>query len=498
MNDLSPRVPNRPLLWDDSVLDLQDFLIESGFKYPVHIVGGAVRDAYLHFPVKDLDLVTVAGRGIGLARRIADHFKGDVFIMDAERDVARALIDTPQGRLNVDVSGYRGDSLLIDLQERDFTFNAMAVDLLRDVGKLVDPLEGERDLQAKVLRACSPHAIEADPIRALRAVRQSVQLGTRIEPETLAQIRAHSARLADISPERVRDELYKIFDLAKPSAVLRIADTLNLIDPILPDLNALKVLQVQDGTGWTHALNVIERLVVLFSSISPYRTDETAATFNAGIVVMGLDRFRAELWTHLAERMPNDRSVWGLHMLAALIFQLPQVFDHVTADSAAEYTMDALRLSVQERQRLAAMISGYQHEAFTGDETVEALTAHRYWRTFGSAGIDVIIFMLAQIQAQFGPAMDQDAWIKQVARSRSLLEAYFTQHDTIVAPPPVMDGAALMQQLGLNSGRVIGELLTLIREAQVTGAVTNVQDALSLARAYLDQGYSSDKSNNRA
>jgi len=493
MLDLTPRIPQRPLLWDDIVFDLQDFLLESGFNHAVHIVGGAVRDAYLHHPVKDLDLVTVHGQGIRLARRIADKFGGDVFVLDTPRDIARAFIDTPHGRLTVDVSGYRGDSLADDLALRDFTLNALAVDLLGDTAQLIDPLNGEADLRARLLRRCGESSIPDDPIRALRAVRQSVQLGARIEPQTLADIRQHASRLYLTSPERVRDELYKIFDLPKPQTALRIAEALGVMAVVLPDTATLKTQRVGYTDAWAHALNVIEHLTLMVSAFSPKRTDETAATFSTGMLVMGLDRFRKQIWAHLSQPLANGRSVWGLHMVAALLYPLAD--SPARAESLAQEALDRLRLSVDEQGRLEAVLTHHHHAAFEGGVDVDPLTAHRFWHTLGARGVDVCLFMLARVQAEEGVAIDQDAWITRVARVRGLLDAFFMQHDTLIAPTPLLDGKALMAALNLSAGRVVGELLTLIREAQVTGEAKTVEDALALARAYLENH--SDKSSNR-
>ena len=77
-----------------------------------------MRDALLNRPVYDLDLAAPAGDAIKAARRIADHFKGDIFVMDREREVARVFLDFPDGRLNLDIAGFRGETLADDLEGR--------------------------------------------------------------------------------------------------------------------------------------------------------------------------------------------------------------------------------------------------------------------------------------------------------------------------------------------------------------------------------------------
>src|SRR5690606_38920305 len=118
--------PQRPLIWPDVVLDFQDLLAD--IETPLYIFGGAVRDPYLHRPVKDIDLA-VPENSIEIARKIANRTQGDIFVMDTTREVARVFIATPDGRLSIDVARFRGADLAADLEDRDFTINAMAVDL---------------------------------------------------------------------------------------------------------------------------------------------------------------------------------------------------------------------------------------------------------------------------------------------------------------------------------------------------------------------------------
>lgn len=482
MIDITPRQPTGVLVWSDEILDLQDDLIDQ--QHPVYIVGGAVRDAMLRYPLKDIDLVTTTGNGIPLARRIANTLKGDLYVMDAERDVARALIETPNGRVNIDVSGFRAGDLANDLLERDFTINAMAVDLRGDLQMLIDPLNGEKDLNQKVIRRCSPQSLYADPIRCLRAVRQSVQFSARIEPDTMRDIRANAAHLRETSAERVRDEFFKLFDLPRTATALRVADTLGLLEVVLPVITHVKA----DAARWSMVLTMVERIGQIFLTISPRRTDTSAAVFGLGMIVMALDRFRSQFQHHIETRFVAERSLAGLHMLAALIATAGD------AKAMADEAMELLKLSSGERQRIETMLSMHNQPIFESDIT--PLMAHRYWRAAGVGGLDVILFMLARVLAEQAINLDQDAWILRLNRVRDLCEIYFYQHEQIVEPVMLLDGNQLQKQLQLTPGPLIGELITLIREAQVTGEIHSTDDALALARAYVND-YNNDSSSRR-
>lgn len=499
---LFPRRPQRPLRWPDFITTLQ----EAAVGTPAYIVGGSVRDAFLHRPIHDIDLTTPQD-AIGLARRLANRLGGDFFIMDRERDVARVLLDRPPdemgasgGRLVIDVARFRGDSLLTDLTDRDFTFNALAVDLHGDLETIIDPLNGERDLIDRVLRGCTPHAIDDDPIRGLRAVRQSVQFKARLDPTTRDAIRAAAPELARISPERLRDEFFNLLGGPSPAAALRVADALGLLACVLPELLALRDLpQPRPHTldGWRYTLLTVEKLHALLHTISPARTDTSAATFDMGMVVMAIDRFRGPLQQHIAYQWPNERPHSSLLLLAALLHgsgkpTVAQIVDgqpqhpdyEAISAQLAEVRAVALRLSNGEKQRLATMIAA--HGLLRPDGHWTDLDLHRYWRRLGLAGVDACLLALAAHLGMVGIEISQDAWIALLERTTMLLDAWYNRHDRLVAPPPLVDGSQLKTELGLESGPLVGRLLDFIREEQVVGHISTTAEALAAARAYLD------------
>jgi tRNA nucleotidyltransferase/poly(A) polymerase len=471
MNDLAPRQPKRPLLWPDVMLDLQALLADT--SEPVYVVGGAVRDAYLHRPLKDIDLTT-PGNAVQLARRIANTLNGDFFVLDDARDVGRSLVDTPDGRLVIDVTHFRGADLLADLFDRDFTVNAMAVDV-RDMTRLIDPLGGEQDVEARLVRRCSAHAIADDPVRALRAVRQSVQFGMRIEAETLHDIRTYGTRLVETSPERVRDEFVKLLSLDNCASALRIADRVGLLEIIIPEVEKLHQPQEDGSDLWQQTLVIIERLSNIMAAASYTRSDNTAASFGIGMMAIQLDHFRASLQSHFQTLWPNERPHWALLNLAILLHQTPE---------SADVRADALRLSSAEKERLMAVVRNLSRLSQFANPTRREI--YRFWCDLGSAGVDICLLALAHYLGRAGVELDQRYWLELVERVRLLLEAYYERYEEVVAPPPLLDGNDLMAKLGLRPGPIIGELLELIRESQAAGEVHSAEEALQLAQTHLD------------
>ncbi len=489
MTQLIPHQTPRPFFWPDIVSELQDLLMD--FPEPIYIVGGAVRDAFLHRPIHDLDLA-IAGDSLGLARHIANSFNGSYFVLDDERGVGRALLDSPEGRIMVDIARFRGPGLLEDLQDRDFTVNAMAVDLKGDLNLLIDPLDGESDMMTKQIRRCAPHSLSSDPVRALRAIRQSAQLGMRLEAETLRDVRAVIPLLTQSSPERVRDELFKLLSVPRPAAAIRVADAIGILNVILPELIPLHNLQLPPPhifDGWEHTLSVMENLTGILATISFTRTDNTAATFSFGMIAIQLDRYRKQLHTHATSVWPNERPHRALMMLMALLHDVGKTKetgakagdDQAIGGKIAAKRTESMRLSNAERTRVTTII---QNQSLA--DTSDLIAIHRFWRKLGDAGIDVCLLALADHLGTYGPQLAQDNWLMLVEQVRILLEAYFEKHDQLISPPTLLDGNQLVSRLSLKPGPIIGQLLDAIREAQVLGQIETVEEALNLARSFLN------------
>jgi tRNA nucleotidyltransferase (CCA-adding enzyme) len=166
------------------------------------LVGGAVRDALLDRQQNYLDLDFVLPEfAVETARKIAEIYKAGFVVLDEERRIARLVFE--QG--TVDFAQQEGNCIETDLRRRDFTINAIAYNPHSET--LVDPLGGALDIEKKILRMVSQANLEDDPLRLLRAYRQTAQLNFTIEPVTRATLRKLAPLLAKIAAERVQNEL---------------------------------------------------------------------------------------------------------------------------------------------------------------------------------------------------------------------------------------------------------------------------------------------------
>lgn len=495
---------------------IQDLLRQVQAALPVgiqaYLVGGAVRDALIERTTQDLDFV-LAGDVLGLARRVAKALGAAYFPLDEERNTARLVLSQSDGsRIKLDFAAMRGPDLESDLRGRDFTINAIASPLAAP-DNLVDPTGGAGDLINRVLRACSPHSFLDDPVRVLRAIRLATALNCKILSETSHQLRQAVPLLAQVSPERLRDELFRIMEGPQPATGVRLLDLLGALSYALPEILSLKgVTQPPPHISkvWEHTLEVVQRLDQVLDVLAVQYEQEKAASWALGFISVQLGRFRLPLDEHLRTPINPERTLRGILFLAALYHDAGKpgthrvdeggrirFFEHeqVSAELAT-HRGRALRLSNLEIERLAVIVRNHMRPHLltqTGAPPTRR-AIYRYFKACGAAGIDVGLLSLADSLATYGPTLPQEIWSRHLLVIRTLFEAWWERPSQAISPPALLDGHDLMRNFDLNPGPLVGQLLEMIREAQAAGQINSREQAFALAAKQLaaNQGNQND------
>ena len=249
-----------------------------------YVVGGYVRDLFLERHSKDIDFVTV-GSGIEVAEAVTATL-GRGARLAVYRNFGTASIHYHGEEIEfvgARKESYRRDSrkpivedgtLDDDLSRRDLTINAMAIAVNNDhFGELIDKFNGLEDLRDGLIRTpLDPDVtFSDDPLRMMRAIRFATQLQFTIVPETLASIKRNASRLEIISRERVFDELTKIMKSPRPSLGWQLLSETGLLRLILPELEAMKGVQVHNGRGhkdnFDHTLKVVDNVASVTDNV---------------------------------------------------------------------------------------------------------------------------------------------------------------------------------------------------------------------------------------
>ena len=474
----------------------------------IYLVGGAVRDMLLNRVSLDLDFA-LPSNGISTARKVANALKADFMVLDDERDTGRVVFtDDNNSRTFLDFATYRGSYLNEDLRARDFTINAIAFDLHKET--IIDPLNGTADLRVKLIRACTSTSIADDPIRILRAIRQAAKFEFKIDIETRNAMKQAANLLPNISPERKRDELFKILEGPKPDTAIRALEMLGVFPHFLPELIEMKGVEQSSPhiyDVWEHTLSVLGYLESIIASMRiGYSADETNDMLT-GLLTLRIGRFREQLAEHFANSLNTDRSVRAALFFAALYHDVQKPATKSTDDSGRIRFFDHdvkgaevisrrgrdFNLSNDEIERINIIVRHHMRFHFftsrmEGDKKEPSRKAiYRFFRDAGEAGVDLVLLGLADLRGTHGHTLSQETWLAALNIARILLENYWEKPEETIAPPRLLDGNELMHELDLEPGRIVGQLLESIREAQATGKISTREEAVSFAREEKDK-----------
>jgi poly(A) polymerase len=303
----------------------------------LYLVGGTVRDELLGRDSHDIDCATNA---------LPDEIKAiaqetnplHIVPIGEKFGTIQLHYATDAEPLVVEITTYRGErytpgsrhpdvqfttSLIEDLRRRDFTINAIAKNPL--TGEIIDPFDGQYDLFYWTIRAVENpmQRFEDDPLRLLRAVRFAFQLNFGIEKETGDAIVAQAKSITTISWERIRDELVKAFLMPysrtsgrNPDAIIRMLKRMQLIDYILPEVNALCGVDQPPH----HHLDVFNHTMIVFNLVPPRLTVRLVAllhdigkpatkTMDGDVAhFYGHEDVGAEMARHILRRLKFDNS----------------------------------------------------------------------------------------------------------------------------------------------------------------------------------------------
>jgi len=476
---------------------VNNLLVEQGIKS--YLVGGFIRDACLGRETADID-IALAADALEIAPGIADALGGSFIQMDAANKVGRVVIGgkkAPSGsRWQLDFAAFEG-SIEQDLSRRDFTIDAMAVDLgqlAQDDIHLIDPFDGQSDLENGVIRAVSEAAFSSDPARLLRAVRLAAELDFTLDSQTEALARHHARLITTVAGERVREELLRLLAAPDSGRALLYLDELGLLTAIVPEMAGTKGVGQPKEHFWNvfdHSLKTVAAVdFVLHQGSWEYYSEQALA---------------AVPWSgaqakHFARPVSGVSTRRSLLKLAALLHDVakPQTkaltedgrmrFLGHPKDGAAVATeiLERLRFSGKEVKLVEIVIKYHMRPGQMSQEEMPTRRAiYRYFRDCGEAGIDILFLSLADHLATRGPNLNLSGW-QEHARLVKYVLTQRAEQEKLVVPAQLVSGHDLINIFNIKPGPRMGQLLEAVREAQATGEVATREEALALVRKRLE------------
>jgi len=462
------------------------------------IVGGWVRDRILGIPVEhiiDVDLLVTCDP-VKVAEDFAGRAGGHFFVFEKKGllikrpVVASVVIHLPPYRYRFDFSQLKGRdlerALEDDLRERDFTANAMAVNLddVLSIGArqtlVFDPTGGMRDLEMGVLRPVSLENLRKDPVRILRGYRLSVEKELHLTEDFYSFVNENLRLVLRAAPERITHELFRIMKTTRASAIIREIYRIGLLGTLIPEFEQLKKIENQGDHHLysleEHTLRTLEELEKVIEERTRYLSAELLRDF-------GCQRFLGEFtdlellkWAALFHDIGKPRT---LEVREGRI----TFYNHDrVGEEIVKQTGRRLRWGEKATRFIASLVRHHLRPFYLRESFMKGQLGRRgmanFWRDCGDIAPHLFLLSLADALASGDSEEDLKALLETFAELESFSRNELGEGST----EPFLNGYEIMNLLGIPQGRMVGEIKKRLLEAQIEGRVKTREEAVEFVK----------------
>ncbi|MDO8886016.1 HD domain-containing protein [Candidatus Oleimmundimicrobium sp.] len=469
---------------DELLLRVLEFVKDNPNQ--AYLVGGYIRDKVLGRTGNDIDLVVV-GDVEKYCRKLVDVLGGSFFLL-GNKGVARIVVKNEELR-KIDVCSMQG-KIEDNLKQRDFTVNSLAVDAKKLAEEtmpiqVIDIFEGLRDIKNKNISAVCPEAFKEDPLRILRAVRLSVELGFNIELKTVSFLKESVNLIKNVSAERLQRELFLIFALPHFYKAIELLGKLDIIKFVLPEVEEMKGVTQNNYHHldvWGHTLLTLKNLEEILANLKkifPSEHEKILSHINQPfqgefnrVVPLKFAVLLHDVGKPKTKSVNSSETVCFYHH-SEISFKI------------ANGICKRLKISKEGTKIVGKLIAEHMRPGFLSKEKGSSDKAiRRFLRDAGDETVEILLLSLADRGATLGPLSTKESLNRHEDFVKNIMKIYFS---TIEKPIlPLLTGHDLIKELNLEPGKLIGRLLEEIEEARAEGKISTKEEALVFAEKYIE------------
>jgi tRNA nucleotidyltransferase/poly(A) polymerase len=421
----------------------------------VYLVGGAIREMFLKKTPNDYDLALTDEKDLKILETL---FERPSFILGKKPiQTHRIMADDT----SFDITIVEG-TIEEDLKRRDFTMNAIAYDINNDV--IVDTLGGLEDIQKMIIRYPAKETISNDPLRMLKAVRHFANLdGFTLDDALLQSIKEMKHLIHEVAPERIKYELDHIIVSHRVADGMEMLEETGLLFEIFPELYALRLLDIEKQFELETLGHTLDGFRFLHHYNNEFFLDEKVLR-NVGYGFLFHDLGKANTYYY-------DEKKGNVHFF---------YHERVSREMASRI-MERLRFSANEMNAILALIESHMRIFLISDNEPRERAVRRLVYKMGDLTPSLILHSMCDMYGSSG-GIDNPSTEEVKKCCEEILEAY---KESLKKPlPKLLNGHDLIS-LGFVQGPAIGSCLDDIREKQITGEMTDCDQAREYARNFL-------------
>jgi putative nucleotidyltransferase with HDIG domain len=457
------------------MIDLNEwFELEDFRKYKLYIVGGSVRDILMDEAPKDIDVVCKNAKT--LAIKIVKRRNAALISMEKKPDEpCYRIIRRDRPEYTLDLSEMRGESIGEDLNKRDFTINAIAIEIKEDgsLGDSIDPFEGIEDIRKRIIRVTNREAFVNDPLRILRGIRLASMLDFSIDSNTLLEMRSNATLLRNVAPERVMSELFLILKNKSSNTYFRQMDDLGMLDIIFPEIIPTKGCsqnRFHHLDVWQHSLLTMQRCEEIIENLSNF-----------------FGRHSAPIRDNLSKENRME-----LLKLSALLHDIgkPLTFEkniytgritfHKHAEKGAELIdkiSERLKLSNKNKEFLHIMVLEHLNILNLYANGKSGYELIKWIRSISDNLAPLIILSISDIMSALGPESTELKRKSYVDWTSRLISDYYEKLKSRFESKAFITGHDLLS-MGISEGPIFRKILNEIRLMQDAQMIKNKEEAI--------------------
>lgn len=448
--------------------------ITSFFENELYLVGGSVRDILLGKDYTDRDLIVVDEDADVFSRRVAEFLDGIWIPLDEENKIYRVVL---KDKINyLDITNPVENSLEKDVQRRDLTINALAVNIR--TGEIPECCRSFiDDIEGKTLKSVCEQNFVDDPLRILRVFRFYSVLGFEIDEDLLLILKKYSEMLSKPAKERVEYELMKLFDGEYCHLALRKMDECGLLELLFPFVKELK----QVPPNLHHHLNLFDHSVETVRQIGVLykHSNESVKAHMKNVDFGGFSRL-AHLRLAAFMHDIGKFSTWTIEEGTGR----HRFIKH--EDVGAKMCVPLLKslcFSNKQIEYISYIIKNHMYpSAVVSAPELNDKVMMRFIRHSEDKVIDNILIAKADRLSARGEAITDEMVEENISSLDKLLNYYLEVKDSLAPLPKLIDGNDVMKILNIKPSKRLGEIMNELKEAQISGTVVTKEDAVMFVK----------------